>query len=227
MQRQTKLQFFPIRTDMKQSIHVRWPAVFAWVSLLAVQTLICVPFAPGQQEQSPSSSSSNQPDTEKQSPSTSQPAADSQPASQTGPPTTDIQESPPSTHDQPKPTTKPVTRKHSTKKRSPTKKAPADHSGKVVVRNGGAKDNSGLLTPAMTQEQKLHSRENTAQLLATTDSNLKAVAGRQLSESQQGMLDQIRAYVQQSKTASDAGDLPRAHTLAYKAHLLSDELVRK
>jgi hypothetical protein len=213
---------------MKQSIHVRWPTVFAWVSLLAVQTLICVPFAPGQQEQSPSSSSSNQPDTEKQSPSTSQPAADSQPASQTGPPATDIQESPPSTHDQPKPTTKPVTRKHSTKKRSPTKKgAPADHSGKVVVRNGGAKDNSGLLTPAMTQEQKLHSRENTAQLLATTDSNLKAVAGRQLSESQQGMLDQIRAYVQQSKTASDAGDLPRAHTLAYKAHLLSDELVRK
>jgi hypothetical protein len=213
---------------MKQSIHVRWPTVFAWVSLLAVQTLICVPFAPGQQEQSPSSSSSNQPDTEKQSPSTSQPAADSQPASQTGPPATDIQESPPSTHDQPKPTTKPVTRKHSTKKRSPTKKGvPADHSGKVVVRNGGAKDNSGLLTPAMTQEQKLHSRENTAQLLATTDANLKAVAGRQLSESQQGMLDQIRAYVQQSKTASDAGDLPRAHTLAYKAHLLSDELVRK
>lgn len=76
----------------------------------------------------------------------------------------------------------------------------------------------------MSPEQELHSRENTAQLLATTDSNLKKVADRQLSSAQQSMLDQIHTYVRQSKDASDSGDLTRAHTLAYKAHLLSDEL---
>jgi len=64
-------------------------------------------------------------------------------------------------------------------------------------------------------------------LLATTDSNLKTIAGRQLSDAQQSMLDQIHTYVRQSKDASDAGDLPRAHTLAYKAHLLSDELASR
>lgn len=99
--------------------------------------------------------------------------------------------------------------------------------GKVVVRNGGAKDNSAQLNPAMTQEQAQHSKESTVQLLATTDANIKAVAGRQLSPAQQSMLNQIHAYLRQSKAASASGDLARAHTLAYKAHLLSDELARQ
>jgi len=41
------------------------------------------------------------------------------------------------------------------------------------------------------------------------------------------MLAQIHSYVNQSKAASDAGDLERANTLASKAHLLSDELAKK
>jgi len=75
--------------------------------------------------------------------------------------------------------------------------------------------------------QELRSRANTVQLLATTDSNLKKISDRQLSAAQQSTLDQIRTYVRQSRAASDAGDLPRAHTLANKAHLLSDELAGK
>lgn len=119
-------------------------------------------------------------------------------------------------------------RKVSSKKRKPAGQSGSSaNDGKVVVRNGGARDSSSQLTPGMTQEQQAHSRENTAQLLATTDSNLKSIAGRQLSDSQQSMLDQIHTYVRQSKAAADLGDLPRAHTLAYKAHLLSDELARK
>ena len=97
----------------------------------------------------------------------------------------------------------------------------------MVVRNGGAKDESAQLAPGMTPEQELHSRETTAQLVATTDANLKTIAGRQLAPAQQSMLDQIHSYLRQSKQASDSGDLARAHTLAYKAHLLADELVRK
>lgn len=76
----------------------------------------------------------------------------------------------------------------------------------------------------MSEEQAQHSRETTAQLLATTDANVQSVAGRQLTPAQQSLLDQIHTYSKQSKEASGAGDLPRAHTLAYKAHLLSDEL---
>ena len=99
--------------------------------------------------------------------------------------------------------------------------------GKVVVSNGGAKENENQLAPAMSEEQAVRERENTNQLLATTDSNLKSIAGRQLTPAQQTMLAQIHSYVNQSKAASDAGDFVRANTLASKAHLLSDELAKK
>ena len=103
----------------------------------------------------------------------------------------------------------------------------AGQPGKVVVRNGGARSNTVQLSPATNQEQQLHNSENTAQLLATTDENLKRLAGKQLNPAQQSTLDQINTYVRQAKSAVDAGDLTRAHTLAYKAHLLSDDLARQ
>lgn len=109
------------------------------------------------------------------------------------------------------------------KKKKPRAKSPAS-GRKVVVRNGGAKDQSAQLAPGMSKEQELHSRETTATLLATTDANLKSVAGRRLTPAQQSVLDQIHTYIRQSKEASDSGDVARARTLAYKAHLLSDEL---
>ena len=97
----------------------------------------------------------------------------------------------------------------------------------MVVRNGGVKDDSEELAPAMSTEQARNSRESTAQLLASTDQNLKNVAGRQFSPAQQNMLEEIHTYVHQSKGATDAGDLTRAHTLAYKALQLSGELAKK
>jgi hypothetical protein len=107
------------------------------------------------------------------------------------------------------------------------KKTTKTQSGKVVIRNGGAKEGSAQLAPGTSKEQQLHNRENTSQLLATTDANLKTVVGRQLTPAQQSMMEQIRTYMTQSKAASNSGDLDRAHTLAYKAHLLSDELAKK
>jgi hypothetical protein len=113
------------------------------------------------------------------------------------------------------------------KKRVRKRPTTGSQSGKVVVRNGGAKGDSPQLSPGMSQEQALHQRENTDQLLATTDANLKRIAGRQLNAAQQSTLDQIHSYLRQAKAASDAGDVARAHTLAFKAHLLSDELAGK
>ena len=108
------------------------------------------------------------------------------------------------------------------RKKKPATKGTSNH--KVVIRNGGAKDESAQLSPAMTKEEERRNREITTRLLAATDANLRGIAGRQLTPAQQGQLNQIRTYMRQSKEASDAGDLARAHTLAYKAHLLSDEL---
>ena len=123
------------------------------------------------------------------------------------------------------PTAKPKTIR---KKRKPAGKTQTgSEGGKVVIRNGGAKEDSSQISPGMSDAQAQHQREITNQLLANTDANLKRASGKPLTLAQQSMLDQINTYVRQSKAASDSGDVSRAHTLAFKAHLLSAELARK
>jgi outer membrane biosynthesis protein TonB len=156
-------------------------------------------------------------------PDQSAPGSQSQPEpAPAAPPTSEP--STPQSQTPPSPTPNPAnhTRKP-VKKKKPGAKTLAPGQ-KVVVRNGGAKDQSPQLSPGMSKQQELHSRETTARLWDTTDANLKSVAGRQMTPAQQSVLDQIHTYLRQSKAASDSGDLARAHTLAYKAHLLSDEL---
>jgi hypothetical protein len=63
-------------------------------------------------------------------------------------------------------------------------------------------------------------------MLGTTDANLKQIAGRQLSATQQAMVNQIRQFMDQSKAAVVDGELERARTLAWKAQVLSEELVK-
>ena len=62
-------------------------------------------------------------------------------------------------------------------------------------------------------------------MLTATEENLKTMEGRQLSTAQQDSASQIRQFVKQSKSALATGDLERAQTLAWKAKLLSDDLV--
>jgi len=63
-------------------------------------------------------------------------------------------------------------------------------------------------------------------MLGTTEANLKKIARRTLSSTQQDMVNQIRQFVEQSKAAVGDGNLERARTLAWKAQLLSEELIK-
>jgi type VI protein secretion system component VasK len=63
-------------------------------------------------------------------------------------------------------------------------------------------------------------------MLEATETNLKQVAGKQLTANQQDMVNQIHQFMDQSKNATEAGDLERAQNLAWKAKLLSEELVK-
>lgn len=99
-------------------------------------------------------------------------------------------------------------------------------SARKVVRQGGTSDVAVDLSPAVSQEQASHQRQNASQLIASTDENLKKIASRQLKPSQQETLNQIQNYMQQARTALAAGELERSRNLAFKAHLLSDELLR-
>lgn len=114
------------------------------------------------------------------------------------------------------------------KKRNSKRKDPAQAATgprKTVVRNGSTADPVVQLAPSVTDQQASQQRQSTAQLLAGTDANLTRISARQLSSSQQDMVNQIRNYMQQAKAAENAGDLQRARNLAFKAQLLSDEVL--
>jgi len=199
--------------------------MFAKIAILFSLAALVLPALTSQEPNPPSSTA--QSGSGARPPETGQSAPPAQ--TPNSPPTPQLSvEPPPAPQNPPQAAPLPETPEKPVLKRN-KKKTAATHpqSGKVVVRNGGAKDDSEELAPAMTKEQALHSRESTAQLLASTDRNLKNVAGRQFSPAQQNMLEEIHTYVRQSKGATDDGDLTRAHTLAYKALQLSGELVKK
>jgi hypothetical protein len=190
------------------------------------------------QAQTQSAPTQEQPDAKPQAeppPSQSEPHPSSQKAEPTAQPTPQEEKpqaaAPQASPDQggsnPKKTQKQSAAKKKKRRRKKDASSVSKDKDKVVVRNGGAKDGSVQIAPALSKEQELHNRESTAELLATTGANLKSLAGRQLTAAQQSMVEQINAYVRQAKSASDSGDVVRAHTLAFKAHLLSDNLVNK
>jgi len=96
---------------------------------------------------------------------------------------------------------------------------------KIVVRQGGSKDPSIQLAGG-NADHAAQQRDSINQLLGQTDQNLKKAEETQLSDSQQEVVTQTRQYVVQSKTAMANGDFERARTLAWKAQLLSQDLVK-
>jgi len=95
---------------------------------------------------------------------------------------------------------------------------------KIVVRQGGITEQSIQLAGGSATEAT-QKREAANQMLAATEDNLKKISGRQLSTDQQDSATQIRQFMNQSKKAMASGDLERAQTLAWKAKLLSDDLL--
>ena len=81
------------------------------------------------------------------------------------------------------------------------------------------------MVPGLPHDEAIHSRLTTEQLLQSTTQNLNSIR-RVLSADEREMVQQIRLYMQQSHSATTDGDLVRAHTLALKAHVLSDELAK-
>jgi pyruvate dehydrogenase E2 component (dihydrolipoamide acetyltransferase) len=114
---------------------------------------------------------------------------------------------------------------HSAQKKSSTS-SKADNGSKKVVKNGSSAEPAVQLAPSMSAQQASNQRQGTNELLASTDENLKKISGKTLPSNQQDVVQQIRKFMQQSKEATDAGDLDRAHNLALKASLLAQELAK-
>jgi hypothetical protein len=121
-----------------------------------------------------------------------------------------------------KPAPKP--RNHIARKTVPP--PPAPEPPKKTVPNGGQNQSAGSLTASAGLGDSLQQKLDTAQLITTTENTLKTV-NRQLSGDEQAMVQHIRAFINQSQTATKEGDFGRAFLLAQKARQLSDELAKK
>jgi hypothetical protein len=126
----------------------------------------------------------------------------------------------PITIDLPEPAPRRRPRRPVAKKPTP----PVQEPPKTIV-NGGIPAPDVQISTAGTQALN-RQRESTNQLLDVTESRLKGL-NRQLSDSEQSMAQQIRAFISQSRTANEEGDIERAQVLANKAHLLCEELVKR
>jgi len=97
---------------------------------------------------------------------------------------------------------------------------------KIVVRKGGITEQSIQLAGGSGGDQATQKRNAANKMLAVTEGNLKQITGRQLSTAQHDSISQIKQFVDQSKSALASGDLERAQTLAWKAQLLSEDLIK-
>jgi outer membrane biosynthesis protein TonB len=124
----------------------------------------------------------------------------------------------------PPPKPKPVPRPRATAKPAVPKTEPPS---RVVVPEGGAAPAaSDEILASVPHDEALHQKWNSAQLLEATETNLRTLT-RSLTADEQAMVRHIRSYMQQSRDATQAGDGERAYNLAVKAHLLSEELVKR
>ena len=91
---------------------------------------------------------------------------------------------------------------------------------------GGASEPSIQLAGGSVGGTESQQRNAANQMLAATEQNLGKIAGHKLAPSQQDMVNQTRQFMEQAKAAVAAQDFDRARTLAWKAQLLSEELVK-
>jgi hypothetical protein len=123
---------------------------------------------------------------------------------------------------------KPKPQKSSTRKTAPAAKQAPPTQAAQPVQSSPQKPpatGGGEGQVQIAAEVPRGTAQNTEQLLQAAEGNLRKVS-RQLSDGEQAMLRQVRAYIVQSHSASQDGDLERAYNLAMKANLLSGELAK-
>lgn len=117
-------------------------------------------------------------------------------------------------------------------------KKPSPSVGGEVAKNTSPKKNVvqaektepptsiGQISPGPTPADATHSQTSTDQLLQGAEANLNSIT-RQLSKDEEAMRTQIKEFISQSRKATTENDPARAHNLAVKARLLSDDLVKQ
>jgi hypothetical protein len=85
---------------------------------------------------------------------------------------------------------------------------------------------NGQIAPGPTPANTTNDQASTDQLLQNAESNLSGIK-RQLNTDEEAMRSQIKVFITQSRKATTENDPQRAHNLAVKARLLSEELAKQ
>jgi len=109
---------------------------------------------------------------------------------------------------------------------SPTRNSKHTSPKKKVIHEGSTTEPTAQLAPGMTPQQAAQQRQTTEDLLTSTEANLQKLSGRNLDQNQQSTIDQVRDFMKQARAANEASDFTRARNLAFKAQLLSEDLIR-
>jgi outer membrane biosynthesis protein TonB len=164
-----------------------------------------------------------------QAPTVTQPTPATPPATEPqSPPQTEEQQQKTQQTPATKPAPKPKPRTSAHKKPQPEMKKPAPPATANTTKPATPPVNgdTGQLTASLSAPEAIRKRQDTAQLLAGTDNELKSIT-RALTVEEQNIVLQIRGYMQQSQKADRDGDLELASNLAKKAKLLADDLVKR
>ena len=108
---------------------------------------------------------------------------------------------------------------------APTPATPPAKTSKLIIQEGSSTGSKWQLAAGVGLDDRSAHKQTTEQLLQSTQANLNTI-NRPLSPEEQSMVAQIMDYMAQSRKATADSDTVRAHNLALKAHLLSDELVK-
>jgi hypothetical protein len=82
------------------------------------------------------------------------------------------------------------------------------------------------ISPQLSPGERSRAQASAGENMRVAQQNLDSANGKKLSANQQDMADKIRGFLKQAQDAIAASDWNRASSLAEKARLLSDELVK-
>ena len=108
---------------------------------------------------------------------------------------------------------------------APATEAPTAPPPRITAQPRDIPTNAAI-SAGLPHSDELHHQETAAQLNQSTEENLRSIT-RALTAAEKSIVEKIRSYMAESQEAIADNDLVRAHNLALKAHLLSDELAHR
>jgi hypothetical protein len=82
------------------------------------------------------------------------------------------------------------------------------------------------ISPQLSDAERSRAQASAGESMRLAQQNLDSASGKKLNANQQDMADKIRGFLKQAQEAIAVSDWNRASSLAGKAKLLSDELVK-